>query len=137
MPSQQNSPQKCAYGLYAEQLSGTAFTAPRRENERSWLYRIRPSVVHRPFQPFDCAAHLTNNWNEQHPNPNQMRWMPFDLSKESKTVDFVQGLHTVCGAGDARSRHGLAIHVYLCNSSMKDAAFYNSDGDFLIGEFRR
>lgn len=63
-----------------------------------------------------------------------MRWNPFDLPSKGD-VDFVEGLHTICGAGDPRSRNGIAIHVYLCNSSMKDRAFYNSDGDFLIGEF--
>ena len=46
LPQGMNSPQKCEYGLYAEQLSGTAFTAPRGQNERTWCYRIRPSVKH-------------------------------------------------------------------------------------------
>lgn len=119
--------------MYAEQLSGTAFTAPRTENQRTWFYRIRPSVVHEPFQRYDSGKYLTIDWNEQHPNPNQLRWMPFDLPNKEKSVDFVQGLHTICGAGDPRSRHGIAIHTYLCNASMKDCAFYNSDGDFLIG----
>ena len=51
LPQGQNSPQRPAYGLYAEQLSGSPFTAPRGTNERSWLYRIRPSVqAHRPLQ---------------------------------------------------------------------------------------
>ncbi|XP_037047583.1 homogentisate 1,2-dioxygenase [Bradysia coprophila] len=131
LPEGQNSPQKCAYGLYAEQLSGTAFTAPRTENSRSWFYRIRPSVVHKPFERVTFTNQLTINWNEQYPNPNQMRWNPFDLPLNGQ-IDFVEGLHTVCGAGDPKSRHGIAIHVYLCNSSMKDRAFYNSDGDFLI-----
>ncbi|XP_055632303.1 homogentisate 1,2-dioxygenase [Toxorhynchites rutilus septentrionalis] len=133
LPVGQNSPQKCVYGLYAEQLSGSAFTAPRTENTRSWLYRIRPSVVHQPFQRYDVAPCLRATWDEQHPNPNQMRWNPFDVPQNNnKKVDFVAGLHTVCGAGDTRSRHGLAIHVFLCNSSMENKAFYNSDGDFLI-----
>ncbi|CAD7079267.1 unnamed protein product [Hermetia illucens] len=131
LPEGQNSPQKCAYGLYAEQLSGSAFTAPRTENTKSWLYRIRPSVIHEPFKRYEEAVHLTRNWDEQHPNPNQMRWNPFEIPTSGK-IDFVQGLHTVCGAGDARSRHGIAIHVYLCNSSMENKAMYNSDGDFLI-----
>ncbi|KAH7937172.1 hypothetical protein HPB49_008426 [Dermacentor silvarum] len=100
-----NNPQVCPYGLYAEQLSGTAFTAPRETNKRSWLYRIRPSL----------------------------RWKPFSIPEQGKaSVDFVDGLNTVCGAGDARTRHGVAIHVYCCNISMKDKALYNSDGDFLI-----
>lgn len=66
----------------------------------------------------------------------QMRWKPFDIPSGNEKVNFVQGLHTVCGAGDARSRHGLAVHVYLCNTSMENTAFYNSDGDFLIGMFQ-
>lgn len=133
MPEGQNSPQKCAYGLYAEQLSGTAFTAPRTENSRTWFYRIRPSVIHEPFTPYTGVRNLTSNWNEQPPNPNQMRWNPFDIPTTG-SVDFVQGLHTICGAGDTRSRHGIAIHIYACNTSMTNSAFYNSDGDFLIGK---
>ncbi|XP_052869035.1 homogentisate 1,2-dioxygenase [Anopheles cruzii] len=134
LPEGQNSPQKCAYGLYAEQLSGSAFTAPRTENTRSWLYRIRPSVVHQPFVRYEGVAPYLRGtaWEEQHPNPNQMRWNPFDLPAAGLEVDFLSGLHTVCGAGDVRARNGLAVHVYLANSSMKDTAFYNSDGDFLI-----
>lgn len=82
LPLGQNSPQKCAYGLYAEQLSGSAFTAPRTENMRSWLYRIRPSVVHMPFQRY-ASPNSPVNWNNQHPNPNQMRWMPFEMPDAS------------------------------------------------------
>lgn len=131
LPDGQNSPQNCAYGLYAEQLSGSAFTAPRHDNYRTWFYRIRPSVMHYPFEKYEYVQHLTNDWNQQHPNPNQMRWRPFDIPSDKK-VNFIDGLHTICGAGDARTRHGISIHVYLCNSSMEDTAFYNSDGDFLI-----
>lgn len=131
LPVGQNSPQRCAYGLYAEQLSGSAFTAPRHDNKRSWLYRIRPSVVHKPFKRSHSAKYLTNNWNEAQPDPNQSRWLPFD-NPASENVDFVAGLHTVCGAGDPRSRHGIAIHIYLCNASMDKSAFYNADGDLLI-----
>lgn len=131
LPEGQNSPQKCPYGLYAEQLSGSAFTAPRTENVRTWFYRILPSAVHNPFEPFSAAKFLTSNW-DAHPNPNQFRWNPFQLPSDGTKVDFVEGLSTICGAGDAKSRHGLAIHVFTCNTSMKDRAFYNSDGDFLI-----
>ncbi|XP_063954651.1 homogentisate 1,2-dioxygenase-like isoform X1 [Lytechinus pictus] len=132
LPEGQNNPQKCPYNLYAEQLSGTAFTAPRVHNKRSWLYRLRPSVVHTPFKPIS-NGNMTNNWDSWPPNPNQLRWRPFDMPHEgSGPVDFVQGLSTVCGAGDPRSRHGTAVHVYTCNASMSDKSFYNSDGDFLI-----
>lgn len=130
LPEGQNSPQKCAYGLYAEQLSGAAFTAPRSENVRTWFYRIRPSACHLPFKRYDEAKNLSSDWNEVHPDPNQFRWNPFDMP--ARKVDFVDGLNTICGAGDAKGRHGIAVHIYACNSSMDNRAFYNSDGDFLI-----
>lgn len=130
LPVGQNNPQKCAYGLYAEQLSGSAFTAPRETNKRSWLYRIRPSALHHPFKKTDRGL-ITHNWDDIPPNPNQMRWHPFDLPKGKK--DFVQGLTTICGAGDPKGRHGVCIYVYTCNTSMaEDRCMYNSDGDFLI-----
>lgn len=66
----------------------------------------------------------------------QLRWKPFDVpTRQAAEIDFVEGLHTLCGAGDARVRQGIAIHVYLCNASMKNKAFYNSDGDLLIGTY--
>lgn len=129
LPEGQNTPQVCPYGLYAEQLSGTAFTAPRDANQRVWLYRIRPSVMHEPFAPIK-HQYLASEFGKRHPNPNQLRWDPFTIPKEP--TDWVSGLRTVCGAGDPLSRHGCGIHIYVCNMSMKDTALYNSDGDFLI-----
>jgi len=131
LPEGQNNPQVCKYGLYAEQLSGTAFTAPRHSNQRSWLYRILPSAKHSPFTPIFHSL-ITTDWNQQHPNPNQMRWKPFDLPKPGEKIDWVEGLRTVAGAGDPKTRHGLAIHVYTCNVSMVNKAMYNSDGDMLL-----
>ncbi|XP_063081113.1 homogentisate 1,2-dioxygenase isoform X4 [Cavia porcellus] len=132
LPEGQNNPQVCPYNLYAEQLSGSAFTCPRGTNKRSWLYRILPSVSHKPFESID-QGNVTHNWDEVDPDPNQLRWKPFEIPKTSqKKVDFVNGLHTLCGAGDIRSNNGLAVHIFLCNSSMDDRCFYNSDGDFLI-----
>ncbi|XP_028937251.1 homogentisate 1,2-dioxygenase [Ornithorhynchus anatinus] len=132
LPEGQNNPQVCPYGLYAEQLSGSAFTCPRGSNKRSWFYRILPSVCHEPFEPAD-QGHLTHRWDEVGPDPNQLRWKPIEIPKASqKKVDFVAGLHTLCGAGDIRSNSGIAIHIFTCNSSMEDKCFYNSDGDFLI-----
>ena len=84
----QNTPQKCAYGLYAEQLSGTAFTAPREHNKRSWLYRILPAVKHNPFSSISSGL-LTHAWDEEEQTPNQLRWKPFDIETDEK-VDFVQ-----------------------------------------------
>ena len=105
------------------------FKAPRGENKRTWFYRIRPSVIHEPFTPI--KSNTTVRFDDVHPNPNQLRWKPFDMP--TGVTDFVDGLFTVCGAGDPKTRHGTAIHVYLCNVSMTNKCFYNADGDFLIG----
>merc|ERR1712141_523275 len=131
LPEKQNNPQKCPYGLYAEQLSGTAFTVPRDGNKRSWLYRIRPSIGHSKYEKMEHEF-LSHDWNKQHPNPNQLRWKPFDFPKGAEKVNWIEGLKTVAGAGDPRMRNGVAIHIYTCNASMEKMAIYNSDGDFLI-----
>ncbi|XP_063150674.1 homogentisate 1,2-dioxygenase isoform X2 [Candoia aspera] len=132
LPEGQNNPQVCPYGLYAEQLSGSAFTCSRSSNRRSWLYRILPSVCHKPFQPID-QGYLTHNWNGTEPEPNQLRWKPFEIPTiPQRKLDFVTGLYTLCGAGEPKSRNGLAIHIFICNTSMINRCFCNSDGDFLI-----
>ena len=117
----QNNPQRCPYGLYAEQLSGTAFTAPRHKNQRSWLYRIRPSVLHSKFEPVD-AGRICSSWSDAVVDPNQMRWGPEPLLAPAAEggVDFVKGLATMAGAGDPSTKEGLAIHMYNCNVSMVD-----------------
>jgi homogentisate 1,2-dioxygenase len=93
------APQVCPYGLYAEQLSGAAFTAPRAQQRRSWLYRIRPAVTHEPFHPLTFAAEsLTAEFGRCGVSPNQMRWRPWHIPSEPD-VDFLRGLFTVCGAG--------------------------------------
>uniref|UniRef100_T1K742 Homogentisate 1,2-dioxygenase n=1 Tax=Tetranychus urticae TaxID=32264 RepID=T1K742_TETUR len=130
LPYGQNNPQKCKYGLYAEQISGTAFTVSREFNRRSWFYRIRPSVTHRPFRRIQ-TTHISNDWSSCPPNPNQLRWAPFNVP-DSKGIDFVDGIHTISGAGDPVARSGLAIYIYGCDKSMENKCFYNSDGDLLI-----
>ncbi|KAL6763934.1 Homogentisate 1,2-dioxygenase [Haematococcus lacustris] len=132
LPQGQNNPRVCPYGLYCEQLSGTAFTVPRKDQRRSWLYRIRPSVTHEPFHPhsFPCET-LTADFSNGVVTPNQLRWRPWPLPTEPN-VDFVRGITTVCGAGCAARKDGFAIHVYACNASMEDTCLANADGDFLI-----
>jgi len=132
LPKTQNNPQVCPFGLYAEQISGTAFTAPRRDNQRSWLYRIRPSVGHTPFVAADLpsGAFLTSDFGDAVVTPNQLRWDP--LPNPSHAVDFVSGLKTICGAGSPAVKDGFAIHLYAFNTSMRDSCFSSSDGDFLI-----
>ena len=129
LPVGQNSPQRVAYGLYAEQLSGTAFTAPRHSNRRSWLYRIRPAAVHAPFQPL---AHATfhNRFDEAPATPNQLRWDP--LPAPAGAVDFVDGLVSLAGNGGAAEQAGVGIHVYAANASMSGRYFYSADSEWLI-----
>ncbi|XP_020531640.1 homogentisate 1,2-dioxygenase isoform X2 [Amborella trichopoda] len=133
LPRDQNSPLLCPFGLYAEQISGTAFTAPRKLNQRSWLYRIKPSVTHEPFHPrVPTHAHLVSEFNQSSSSatPTQLRWKPADVP-ESPT-DFIDGLYTICGAGSSFLRHGYAVHMYAANKSMDSCAFCSADGDFLI-----
>ncbi len=129
LPVGQNSPQKCPYGLYAEQISGTAFTAPRGNNRRSWLYRIRPAAQHKPFARID-NGNLTNNFGDAQSPPNQLRWDPLPLPESA--TDFVDGLVTLAGNGDAHGQSGCGIHVYVANNSMSTRVFYNADAEMLI-----
>ncbi|MBJ6759755.1 homogentisate 1,2-dioxygenase [Myxococcaceae bacterium JPH2] len=130
LPQGQNSPQRTPYGLYAEQLSGTAFTAPRRENKRSWLYRIRPSANHPPFQPHPQGLLRGGPFDEVAPSPNRLRWSPQPMPAEPR--DFVEGLVTYAGNGDPGTGAGIAIHLYLANRSMTDKVFFNADGELLL-----
>lgn len=131
LPKAQNTPQVCPYGLYAEQLSGAAFTAPRYKNLHSWLYRIRPSVIHDRMIPTP-EQEILEQFNHLEIDPNQFRWSPLDLPTASEHIDFIQGLKLVAGAGDPSMKDGLAIYLYTCNKSMENKSFYNADGDFLI-----
>jgi len=129
LPQGQNSPQKAPHGLYAEQISGTAFTAPRHANRRSWLYRIRPAAVHKPFRKMEHSA-FHNRFDEMPASPNQLRWDPLPFPTES--VDFLDGLITLAGNGSANAQAGVGIHVYSANRSMQARYFYNSDAEMLI-----
>src|SRR5215469_14355766 len=118
LPEGRNSPQRCAYGLYAEQFSGTAFTAPRHANRRSWLYRIRPAVKHGGFRPHEHRLLLSAPFDEVATPPDQLRWDPFSIP--SVPTDFVEGLATLAGNGDVFTQSGVGIHVYACNRSMHE-----------------
>jgi homogentisate 1,2-dioxygenase len=132
LPQGQNSPQRCAYGLYAEQLSGSPFTAPHRTNERSWLYRMRPSVKHvgrfaRTEFPFwKTAPHIVDHGLAL----GQLRWGPVPLP--DREVTFLTGLRTMTTAGDVYTQVGMAAHVYLVTAPMMDEYFFNADGEMLI-----
>jgi homogentisate 1,2-dioxygenase len=129
LPHGRNSPQRAPLGLYAEQLSGTAFTEPRAHNRRSWLYRIRPSAAHPAFTRTANGALRTGPFTETEPDPNRLRWNP--LPEPPEGTDFLAGLWTLGGNGDATQRAGMAVHLYHANSSMK-RVFSDADGELLI-----
>ncbi|GGZ85671.1 homogentisate 1,2-dioxygenase [Streptomyces subrutilus] len=130
LPLGRNSPQRAPLGLYAEQLSGSAFTEPRRGNRRSWLYRVRPSAAHPRFTRVDNGALRTGPFTEAPADPNRLRWNP--LPDPAPGTDFLAGLWTLGGNGDAAQRTGMAIHLYAANAPMTDRVFSDSDGELLI-----
>lgn len=139
LPVGRNSPQKCAYGLYAEQLSGSPFTAPRTANERSWLYRIRPTVVHfGAFEPADIGLWFTAPAETVDLPIAPYRWDPIAIPDEPLT--FLQGVRTMTICGDAGGQAGMGAHLYFITRSMEDEYFYNADGELLFvpqeGELR-
>ncbi|NND43562.1 MAG: homogentisate 1,2-dioxygenase, partial [Silicimonas sp.] len=132
LPQGMNSPQKCNYGLYGEQLSGTAFTAPSHQNERTWCYRIRPSVKHvGRFARIDVprwksAPHVLGDVISL----GQYRWDPVPHTDESLT--WVTGMHTMTTAGDVYTQAGMAAHIYLVTASMQDEYFFSADSELLV-----
>src|SRR5487761_2384455 len=132
LPAGRNSPQQAPLGLYAEQLSGTAFTQPRGVNRRSWVYRILPSAKHPAFSRIDNKNLKGTPFDELEPNPNRLRWDPLPLPREDAPQDFIDGLFTVAGNGDVKTRAGIAIHLYAANRSMQDRYFVDSDGELLL-----
>ncbi|KAJ4243160.1 hypothetical protein NW757_011486 [Fusarium falciforme] len=129
LPIGANSPQKPPYGLYAEKLSGTAFTAPRHENQQSWLYRILPSAAHSSFERFDKVSEPLINGKLDFV-PNQLRWDPFEIDDQ---VDWVRGLKLVSGAGDPTIKVGLGIYIFAAGRDMDaNTAMYSSDGEMLV-----
>jgi len=130
LPEGQNSPQKPPRGLYGEQLSGTPFTAPRAVNQRSWLYRIRPAAMHREFRRIDNGLLRSAPFAEVETPPNRLRWNPLPLPDAA--TDFVDGLVTMAGNGDASGRSGVGIHLYRATAPMRNRAFYDADGELLI-----
>jgi homogentisate 1,2-dioxygenase len=131
LPQGRNSPQRCAYGLYAEQLSGSPFTAPRASNQRSWLYRIQPSVKHLGrYRRIDSRLWRTAPSAESDLPIAPLRWSPVPLPADKLTL--IEGMRTITTAGDANTRAGMAAHVFLATASMADAYFYNADGEMLF-----
>jgi homogentisate 1,2-dioxygenase len=133
LPVGRNSPQKVNYGLYAEQLSGTAFTAPQSTNKRTWLYRIRPSVKHNGrFRKIDPLYMRTapQARHESEMPIGQLRWGPLPIPREPLT--FVTGMRTITTAGDSDTRAGMAAHMLFVTRSMENEYFFNADGEYLV-----
>ncbi|HEU0151704.1 MAG TPA: homogentisate 1,2-dioxygenase [Arenimonas sp.] len=128
LPVGRNSPQRAPYGLYAEQVSGTAFTAPRASNRRSWLYRIRPAAGHGAFSAL-AHPHFHSDFGQGPVTPEQLRWSP--LPMPAAPTDWLDGLFTMAGNGGP-SAGGMGIHVYAANKDMDGRYFYNADGELLI-----
>ena len=129
LPVGRNSPQKVAYGLYAEQVSGTAFTAPRASNRRSWLYRIRPAAMHGPFTELAHAG-FHNDFGHGPVTPDQLRWNP--LPMPTAPTDWLDGLFTMAGNGGSWAGTGMGVHMYAANKDMDGRYFYDADGELLI-----
>ncbi len=129
LPQGRNSPQQVAFGLYAEQVSGSAFTAPRHENLRSWQYRLLPSAEHAPYHLLDSSRLRTAPCTEVATPPNRLRWSPF--TNPTAPTDFIDGLMTIATNGNASLQQGMAVHIYAANRSMK-RCFYNADGEMLL-----
>ena len=130
LPKGQNSPQRCPYGLYAEQLSGTAFTAPRTDNRRSWLYRIRPAAAgQQEFSPYEGHGWISR-FDQTATPPHPLRWSPLDAPQAN--TDFVDGIQTWAGNGGPDELSGVAIHLYCADASMRTRHFYNADGELLL-----
>ena len=139
LPEGRNSPQKVAHGLYAEQISGTAFTAPRHANRRSWLYRIRPAAMHGAFAPYASAQSAQSQFHDAFGDgpvtPDQLRWSPLPLPGEhgrARGLDFVDGLFTMAGNGSAAAGSGIGIHLFSADRDMQGRFFYSADGELLI-----
>ena len=131
LPVGRNSPQKCAYGLYAEQISGSPFTAPRTTNERTWLYRIRPTLANwNDFKKVSAPFWQTAPAAEAELPPAPLRWDPIAIPAEA--LSFVEGVRTMTTAGDCATHAGMGAHLYFATRSMKDEYFYNADGEMLI-----
>jgi homogentisate 1,2-dioxygenase len=132
LPQGRNSPQRAPFDLYPELISGTAFTAPRHTNRRSWLYRRQPSVVSGRYQPYAQPFWTTGVDRAMAVPPEPLRWAPIAFDASSAEADFVDGMHTLAANGDAETQVGVAAHMYLATRSMDRRAFVNADGEMLL-----
>ncbi|KAF2730224.1 Homogentisate 1,2-dioxygenase [Polyplosphaeria fusca] len=136
LPVAQNNPHEVRFGLYTEGITYSAFAAPRHSNFSTYMYRARPAAAHQGYASFETKSNVENCFLSVNPKvetlAEQAEWSPFKLPQEGEKIDFADGLHTLAGSGDPNIKEGLALYVYMFNSSMEGRAFCNTDGDFLI-----
>ncbi len=133
LPIGQNSPQQVTGGYFTEQLTGTAFTAPRHEHRRSWLYRRRPSVRHlNDPRPIDRGGWRSGPDDAGPLPPRQLRWSPLPGAADGAPTDFVDGVSTAATNGDVAMQSGGALHHFAANRSMGDRVFVNTDGELVF-----
>ncbi|KAH7390374.1 RmlC-like cupin domain-containing protein [Cadophora sp. MPI-SDFR-AT-0126] len=136
LPAGQNNPQEVRFGLYTEGITYSAFAAPRQENKSTYMYRVRPAAAHNGYHSIESPATIESCFLSLNPKistlPQQVEWTPFPIPPSSQPTDFIDGLHTLCGSGDANLKEGIALHIYTLNTSMTRRAFCNTDGDMLI-----
>src|SRR3954463_5821657 len=130
LPVGRNSPQKPAFGLYAEQLSGSAFPAPRHENRRSWLYRLRPTAEHPPYTRYEGAPRFAPGTAQAPLPPNRLRWDP--IPGPAEPTDLIDGMTTMLANRDPADLEGVAVHLYAANKDMTDRVFVDADGELLF-----
>lgn len=128
LPRTQNTPRPSPYGLYPELLSGTPFTVKNALNSRVWMYRVRPSFSHAAYRPLPSARFTSELTDVE---PTRTRWAPLPIPEPPARVDFLDGLVTLGGDGDARGP-GYLVNLYAANADMTDRAFSTADGDVLI-----
>ncbi|MEG8022413.1 homogentisate 1,2-dioxygenase [Sphingomonas aerolata] len=130
LPVGRNAPQRPPFGLYTEQLSGTAFTAPRHENRRSWLYRMRPTAEHPPYVRYDGAARFAAGAQNGPLAPNRLRWDP--SAPPSPGTDLIDGMTTMLATREPADLEGVAVHLYAANRDMTARVFVDADGELLF-----
>jgi homogentisate 1,2-dioxygenase len=130
LPVGRNSPQRPAFGLYAEQLSGTAFTAPRHENRRAWLYRLRPTAEHPPYTRYQGATRFAPGTADTPLAPNRLRWDP--VEDPAPGTDLIDGMTTMLANRDPADLEGVAVHLYAANKDMEARVFFDADGELLF-----
>ena len=130
LPQGRNSPQRAPHGLYAELISGSAFTAPRHQNQRTWVYRRQPSVVAGAYAPYEQPYWKSGAAEGEAAPPDPLRWHPIPVP--DAPLDFVDGVRTILVNGDPDAQTGIAAHLVLMNRSMDGRAFVNADGEMLV-----